>query len=43
VGKVSWAVRADRLVAIVLALQVYGQMSVPELAERLEASQRTIL
>ncbi len=34
--------RADRLVAIVLLLQTHGQMTAGELAERLEASERTI-
>lgn len=36
------AVRADRLVAIVLLLQVHGRMTAPEIAERLETSERTI-
>jgi predicted DNA-binding transcriptional regulator YafY len=35
-------VRADRLVAIVLLLQTHGQLTVSALAERLEASERTI-
>jgi len=35
-------VRADRLVAIVLLLQTHGQMTVGDLAERLEVSERTI-
>jgi predicted DNA-binding transcriptional regulator YafY len=35
-------VRADRLVAIVLLLQVHGRMTAPEIAERLETSERTI-
>ncbi|MFN2607962.1 MAG: helix-turn-helix transcriptional regulator [Acidimicrobiales bacterium] len=35
-------VRADRLVAIVLLLQVHGRMTAAEIAERLETSQRTI-
>ena len=35
-------VRADRLVAIVLLLQVHGRMSASEIAERLETSERTI-
>jgi len=35
-------VRADRLVAIVLLLQTHGQMTAGDLAERLEASERTI-
>lgn len=34
--------RADRLVAIVLLLQTHAQMTVADLAERLEASERTI-
>ena len=34
--------RADRLVAIVLLLQVRGRMTAADLAERLEASERTI-
>lgn len=34
--------RADRLVALVLLLQVHGKLSVPALAERLEASERTV-
>ena len=34
--------RADRLVAIVLLLQARGRLTVAELAERLEASERTI-
>ncbi|MDQ1399025.1 MAG: hypothetical protein QOK20_957 [Acidimicrobiaceae bacterium] len=34
--------RADRLVAIVLLLQTHGQMTVSDLAERLECSERTI-
>ena len=34
--------RADRLVAIVLLLQTHGQMTAGDLAERLEASERTI-
>ncbi len=34
--------RADRLVAIVLLLQTHGQLTVSDLAERLEASERTI-
>ena len=34
--------RADRLVAIVLLLQVHRRMTVAELARRLEASERTI-
>lgn len=34
--------RADRLVAIVLLLQAHGQLTVAALAERLEASERTI-
>ncbi|MGH9124354.1 MAG: helix-turn-helix transcriptional regulator [Acidimicrobiales bacterium] len=34
--------RADRLVAIVLLLQTHGQMTVDDLAERLEVSERTI-
>lgn len=34
--------RADRLVAIILLLQVHGRMTAPEIAERLETSQRTI-
>ena len=36
------AVRADRLVSIVLLLQGRGGMSAPELARRLEVSVRTI-
>ena len=35
-------VRADRLVAIVLLLQTHGQLTVSDLAERLEVSERTI-
>jgi predicted DNA-binding transcriptional regulator YafY len=35
-------VRADRLVAIVLLLQVHGQLTAGELAELLETSERTI-
>jgi predicted DNA-binding transcriptional regulator YafY len=35
-------VRADRLVAIVLLLQAHGQMTAGDLADRLEASERTI-
>ena len=35
-------VRADRLVAIVLLLQTHGQLTVGDLAERLEVSERTI-
>jgi predicted DNA-binding transcriptional regulator YafY len=35
-------VRADRLVAIVLLLQIHGQRTVGQLAEALEASERTI-
>jgi len=34
--------RADRLVAIVLLLQTHGQLTVGDLAERLEVSERTI-
>ncbi|MGH9092716.1 MAG: helix-turn-helix transcriptional regulator, partial [Acidimicrobiales bacterium] len=34
--------RADRLVAILLLLQVRGRMTVPELASELETSERTI-
>jgi predicted DNA-binding transcriptional regulator YafY len=34
--------RADRLVAIVLLLQTHGQLTVGDLAERLECSERTI-
>lgn len=34
--------RADRLVAILLLLQTHGQLTAGELAERLEASERTI-
>ncbi|HEX3425717.1 MAG TPA: YafY family protein [Acidimicrobiales bacterium] len=34
--------RADRLVAIVLLLQAHGQMTVGDMAERLEVSERTI-
>lgn len=34
--------RADRLVAIVLLLQVHGQLTAGQLAEMLEASERTI-
>lgn len=34
--------RADRLIAILLHLQAYGQATVRELAERLEVSERTI-
>jgi predicted DNA-binding transcriptional regulator YafY len=34
--------RADRLVAIVLLLQVHGQLTAPDLAERLEVSERTV-
>jgi predicted DNA-binding transcriptional regulator YafY len=36
------AVRADRLVAIVLLLQAHRQLTAPELAERLEVSERTV-
>jgi predicted DNA-binding transcriptional regulator YafY len=36
-------VRADRLMAIVLLLQRYGMQTVPQLAKRLEVSERTIL
>jgi predicted DNA-binding transcriptional regulator YafY len=35
--------RADRLMAIVLILQRHGMQSAPQLAERLEVSERTIL
>lgn len=35
-------VRVDRLVAIVLLLQVHGRMTAPDIAERLETSERTI-
>jgi predicted DNA-binding transcriptional regulator YafY len=35
-------VRADRLVAIVLLLQVHGRLTAPQLAEHLETSERTI-
>jgi predicted DNA-binding transcriptional regulator YafY len=35
-------VRADRLVAIVLLLQAHRQLTAPELAERLEVSERTV-
>ncbi len=34
--------RADRLVAIMLLLQAHGQLTVSDLAERLEVSERTI-
>lgn len=34
--------RADRLVAILLLLQVHGRMTVPQLAAELETSERTI-
>ncbi len=34
--------RADRLVAIALLLQAHGQMTAPDLARRLEVSERTI-
>jgi predicted DNA-binding transcriptional regulator YafY len=34
--------RADRLVSILLSLQVYGSLSTRQLAERLEVSERTI-
>ena len=34
--------RADRLVAIVLLLQVHGRMTAADIAERLETSERTI-
>ena len=34
--------RADRLVALVLLLQVHGQMTAPDLADRLEVSERTV-
>jgi len=34
--------RADRLVALVLLLQTHGQMTAPDLAERLEVSERTV-
>ncbi len=34
--------RADRLVAIVLLLQVHGRLTAPQLAEHLETSERTI-
>jgi predicted DNA-binding transcriptional regulator YafY len=36
------AMRADRLVAIVLLLQAHGQLTAPALARRLEVSERTI-
>src|SRR5260221_2589598 len=35
--------RADRLVSILLLLQTHGRMSAPQLARRLEVSERTIL
>jgi predicted DNA-binding transcriptional regulator YafY len=35
-------VRADRLVAIVLVLQVHGQRTASQLADALGASERTI-
>ncbi len=41
-GNIFSEVRADRLVAIVLLLQVHGRMTAADLAERLEASERTI-
>ncbi len=34
--------RADRLVAVLLLLQMHGRMTVPQLARRLETSERTI-
>ena len=34
--------RADRLVAIVLLLQTHGRMTVTQIAERLESSERTV-
>lgn len=35
--------RADRLISIVLLLQVHGQLTARHLAERLEVSERTVL
>ncbi len=36
------AMRADRLLSILLLLQAHGRMSAPALAERLEVSERTV-
>lgn len=35
--------RADRLLSMVLLLQTHGRLSAPQLAQRLEVSQRTVL
>lgn len=38
----GFAVRAERMVSIVLLLQAHRQLTVPELAVRLEVSKRTV-
>jgi predicted DNA-binding transcriptional regulator YafY len=41
--RISWrAVRADRLVSIVLLLQAHGQLTVSQIAQMLEVSERTV-